>query len=858
MEPTMSRAEQLMKQALTDPQDALVHGRQILAGLPESESGERSEILRALSMAARHANRIDESIDFARKAAEGGEEAGEEELQLLGLLTMSGSLAIAGRMSEALEFVEEGVAAATDPHLKARFVFQRAAILANVGSVANAVKSFRQVLPVFRKMEDGFSVGQTLNRLGLLYTSLGRLPEAEEHLTEALSLTLEREEYVSAHGIQHNLGMLAAYRGDIPAALEWLEKSDLLFMEVSGADAPQHVARCEVLIGVGRFEEALGLALQIAGASRRRGDGEHEANALLVAAQAALLVGDHSQAVSLGTRAAALFGDVTESPRAIEAMRVVTEARFHSEGASVSLLGEAMDLVRVLESEGQLVAANLARFLVGRIALVLGDQQRVEQYLAPVSEVDSGPVELRLQARLARALRRLSEGDSRGAAAAARSGLVLIDKYQGVLGATDLRLGLERHGAELGEIGLGLALDSGRPRRILEWMERTRARALRHRPVTPEVDNDVRDLLGRLRQVEAELRKPENRGDSRLDRERRLLQERIQTADRLKRSRAESDRSLDTDTLIGSLDHRTLLELAIHDEQLFGVAVSKGRAWQVDLGEAEPILRELAQVRFGMRRAARRGRGIDAGLLEALDRMLLGEIELGEGEVIVVPPPPLMMTPWSALPSLHGRTLTVVPSAEMWWWSKRAESVGDGVVVAGGPDLVTADSEVREIAHLYEDARVLPPGSTVQEVRDAIGSSSLAHIACHATFQVDNPMFSSLRLGDGDLNVYEIERLKDPPALVVLSACDSGYTEARAGDELAGLTSALLSMGTRSIVASVGLVPDAPATSELMVEFHRGLVGGLEPAAALARAQEAKFDDPDGFVAAASFICVGA
>lgn len=855
----MTRAEQLMKHALADPQEALVHGRQMLSDLPESQIGEKSEILRALSMAARHANRIDESIDLAREAAEAGEESGNEELKLLGLLTMSGSLAIAGRMSEALEIVEEGVVAASDPHLGARFVFQRAAMLTNTGNIAEAVESFRRVLPVFREMGDGFSVSQTLNHLGRLHTSLGRLAEAEEYLTEALSLALDRGEYASAHGIQHNLGMLASYRGDIPTALDWLEKSDLLYMEVSGADAPQHVARCEVLIGAGRFEEALDLATQIARSNRRRGDKEHEANALLVAAQAALLVGDHSRAMSLGTRAAALYGDTSESPRAIEAMRVVAESRFNAEGASESLLEEAIELVRVLESEGQLVAASQASFLTGRIALALGDRQRVEQYLGPVSEVDSGPVELRLQARLARALIRVAERDVRGAAAAARSGLRLIDEYQGVVGATDLRMGLERHGAELGAIGLGLAVEARRPRRILDWMEHTRARALLHRPVTPEGDDDeVREWLGRLRQVAAELRGPDKRGHSGLEREKRLLQERIRAADRLKRARSGSGRRIDVGMVIAEIGDRSLLELGVHHGRLIGVLVARGRARRVELGEADPVLRELEHLRFGMRRAARRGRSPDTSSLHDLDRMLLGDVALKEGEIIVVPPPALMATPWSALPRLRGRTLSVVPSAEMWLRAQRAEPTGDGVAVVGGPDLATAESEVRAIARLYEKARLFPPGSTVQEVRDAIGGASLAHIACHASFQVENPMFSSLRLGDGDLNVYDIERMDAPPAVVVLSACDSGYTETRAGDELAGLTSALLSMGTRSIVASVGLVPDTPATSELMVEFHQRLREGLEPAAALAQAQEAKFEDPVGFVAAASFICVGA
>jgi CHAT domain-containing protein len=65
-------------------------------------------------------------------------------------------------------------------------------------------------------------------------------------------------------------------------------------------------------------------------------------------------------------------------------------------------------------------------------------------------------------------------------------------------------------------------------------------------------------------------------------------------------------------------------------------------------------------------------------------------------------------------------------------------------------------------------------------------------------------------------------------------------------------------MGTRTVVASVGLVPDSPATPELMERFHRGLIGAVEPARALATAQAGMAHDPAGFAAAASFICVGA
>ena len=65
-------------------------------------------------------------------------------------------------------------------------------------------------------------------------------------------------------------------------------------------------------------------------------------------------------------------------------------------------------------------------------------------------------------------------------------------------------------------------------------------------------------------------------------------------------------------------------------------------------------------------------------------------------------------------------------------------------------------------------------------------------------------------------------------------------------------------MGTRTVVATIGLVPDSPATSDLMVDFHKSLVAGLEPARALAKAQAQAREDPERFVSAASFICVGA
>jgi CHAT domain-containing protein len=180
------------------------------------------------------------------------------------------------------------------------------------------------------------------------------------------------------------------------------------------------------------------------------------------------------------------------------------------------------------------------------------------------------------------------------------------------------------------------------------------------------------------------------------------------------------------------------------------------------------------------------------------------------------------------------------------------------VLLAAGPGLEHADAEVEAIAALYAGATVLPSGiATVERVRGELATASVAHIACHGRFRADNPLFSALELSGGHLSVFELERLSRVPARLVLSACDAGLSAVHPGDELMGLTAALLRLGTGSLIASVLPVPDG-ASRRLMVELHRALATGDEPSVALAKARAA--GDPeahDDLVAAAAFQAFG-
>jgi CHAT domain-containing protein len=179
-------------------------------------------------------------------------------------------------------------------------------------------------------------------------------------------------------------------------------------------------------------------------------------------------------------------------------------------------------------------------------------------------------------------------------------------------------------------------------------------------------------------------------------------------------------------------------------------------------------------------------------------------------------------------------------------------------VVVGGPGLPGAAAESRRIASLSGDAtRFTARTSKVEAVLAALDGAGVAHIIAHGGFRSDNPLFSSLRLADGGITVYDLARVATLPPVIVLSACNAGITSARPGNETMGIVAGLLGTGVRTVIASTGLVPDTVMTTTTMVGLHRLLRGGRTPAAALAEVQSVAMEGPDRY-AAGSFVCFGA
>lgn len=160
-----------------------------------------------------------------------------------------------------------------------------------------------------------------------------------------------------------------------------------------------------------------------------------------------------------------------------------------------------------------------------------------------------------------------------------------------------------------------------------------------------------------------------------------------------------------------------------------------------------------------------------------------------------------------------------------------------------GGRLPQAVAEARCVTTILEPGAhatcLLEDAASARRLRNTLPNCQLIHLATHAVFRPDNPLFSWIRLSDARLTVadlYEITLPRRP--LVVLSACETGRGQPRGGG-LLGMGRGFLAAGAAGLIVSLWKIEDQ-AAARVMADLYVALMSPQtrpQPSAALCAAQ---------------------
>jgi hypothetical protein len=426
--------------------------------------------------------------------------------------------------------------------------------------------------------------------------------------------------------------------------------------------------------------------------------------------------------------------------------------------------------------------------------------------------------DLALAGWYAEAIARASGGDVEAGLDACRSGLALLDDIVAEATSLEERSAALRLGGDLSSLAIEYAIELGDAETVLGAAEGTRARALhnemaqqrKHRPLTSEAAFHLRREL---------------------------------------RAR-----------LAGS----ALVEWVIGGADVWAVVFYDGRSRLVEVGSLPEILRARDRVLVWLDRAAEDPNSSSDGAMRAiaaLDQLLLTPLGLPPvASLVLVPVGGLHGIPWSGLPSLAGRSVTLSPNAQLWLQAdRRAEDPATSVGLIVGPDVTTAGIEWAAVESLYTNVQIgAGRGAVAETVRSMFAKLDLVHVAAHGTFRSDHPLLSTLRLRDGESTLYDTVPARVQTRLVVLSSCEGGAHGAGDGSEVLGLAAVMLARGAGAVLAPLTVVRELEC-ADFVADVHACLAAGqpFGDAVAAARQHWLGDDDLSRWAVASSFACFG-
>ena len=824
----------------------------------------RSVLLRALGELARWVTTIDESAQYLEQAIEAAQQAGRRDLAAHAMLTQSGTLWLGGDVPGAMQVLEDAERDA-DSLFAAKIEFQRATLLGKEGQLDEAVAAYNRALPIFESAGDTYSISCTRGNRAQFRLDRGEARAARADYIVSRDGFRAIGHAVSAAAMEHNLGRVAGRMGDVAAALQHFRASETALRRLGVDPSEVQVNRAEVLLQAGLFREAEEVASETARLMHERGLQFEHGEALFVRSQALLGQLRYAEAAEAAAVAARVLN---QQGRRGWALRAEVLSIQGTQTITRDSAQRCVQLARELASIGQWLDAVQACAVASR-----SDPESAFAALQaiPLPRRDI-PLDYRLATLEVIARASAATDDRAGALQATNVAIDLGNRQRVTRGSADLRAAVSAQLDSIAQFGLGLRREGSGSWAVLHWVDRCRGGATSIPAATSAGDAERGELLAQLRAVQQPARAADAEQMPALVRDQARLQRRLIAADRRAGGRAGRELRLPRD-LRSRLDRVVVVQYHRHGDRLGAVLIEGGRARTVDLGQLDAIERHVELLSRATRRVAKNiALGVaDERALGAVDThaIALAQLMLPAFEerrpidpgcepspVVVIPLSLHMGVAWSLLPALATRPVTVAPTLRHWIsHAGDGQSIGDVALIEGIQ--LAARSEIADIADVWatQSPAVLRE-AIVSDALDAFQRVDLIHLACHGSRRARDGRFAQLKLADGDLVSFELERLTRTPRVVVLAACEAGLLEPLPGDEAAGIATTLFGATTATVVAPVVVVPDNSLTHEIFVDVHRSMSRGLSPSEALFAAQSLR-TDPAESVIARSISCFG-
>jgi CHAT domain-containing protein len=760
----------------------------------------------------------------------------------------------------------------------------------NIGNIYHRQDRFRDALVCYERAyhelaahDDAEGMAAVMSNLPLCYMNLHEFPRALDMYRKARQHCEQKGMPILVAYADYNIAYLYFLRGEYGRAIQMLREAAQSGKKANDA---YQVALCsldlsEIYIEVNLIPEASQLAREANEHFQRLGFGYEAAKALVFGAIAASRQGQTFEGIRLFSTARELF--ISDKNHVWPSLIDLYEALvLFNEGRLFEARRLCVAARDFFSNSSMRSKAVLAELLLARIALRMKDaataRTHCESALQQVGKTES-PM-LSYQAAFLMGEVERASGNADLAYECYRRARAAVETLRGNLRGEELKIAFFQNKLEVYENLVELCLTE--PQKLeeaFEYIELAKSRSLMDRLMQPvhvpsDADAGQSDLVRSIRNLREELNwyynliereqlKPEERSPERiqkLEQDARAHEDDLMHALREATFDEASQAGLQMPSTVSLEKIRSLLPVDTTLVEYFRIqdrdvaCVLSRDQLQIRPVTVESRVKKILQLfQFQLAKFRLDPKYVAAfqepmlestqGHLASLYQELIAPIaDLLEAKHLVFAPHGLLHhIPFHAL--FDGKSYLIdkfavsyAPSASVYALCReKAANVSGGSLILGIADAQAPLilEEVEALRAILPDAKLFVGEAASEAVLKSHGPASrIVHIATHGYFRQDNPMFSSIRLGDSYLSLYDLYHFKLPAELVVLSGCATGRNTVTPGDELMGLVRGLLQAGAQSLMLSLWDVHDA-STRDFMIAFYSRLVEGMSKPLAL-------------------------